>query len=159
GWQREDALQVSATLLDVAESSLARWSRDYEVTLEVAESAKGKHGKVISPITSPDYCDFRDDLREYVKERALGGSGKNRLTVAAAAEWVNSRLGLEGDATYSERTVGLWMHYLGFKLHTVKKTLYVDGHERPDVVADRARLAEELAGVDAELMRSEDGTL
>jgi hypothetical protein len=36
-------------------------------------------------------------------------------------------------------TVGRWMHYLGYQYDRVKKTFYVDGHERPDVVEERVK--------------------
>jgi hypothetical protein len=34
-------------------------------------------------------------------------------------------------------TVGRWMHYLGYTYDRAKKSFYVDGHERPDVVEER----------------------
>ena len=37
-----------------------------------------------------------------------------------------------------ERTACRWLHTLGFSYKSHKKMIFFDGHERPDVVADRA---------------------
>jgi hypothetical protein len=39
-----------------------------------------------------------------------------------------------GKATISENCARHWLKRLGYELTTVKKGIYVDGHERPDVV-------------------------
>jgi len=44
-------------------------------------------------------------------------------------------LGLNlGKATISEKCARHWLKRLGYKLITVKKGIYVNGHEQPDVV-------------------------
>ncbi|KAF4753682.1 hypothetical protein FOZ62_018177, partial [Perkinsus olseni] len=65
GRARADAEEEVAGLLDLT----AR-----------AESRRGKHSKVLSPMTEPSYLCFREKLREEVKSKAIGGSGKQRLT-------------------------------------------------------------------------------
>ena len=42
--------------------------------------------------------------------------------------------------TISESTAHRWLKRLGFSLHRVQKGVYVDGHEREDVVAARNEL-------------------
>ncbi|KAF4695818.1 hypothetical protein FOZ60_003414 [Perkinsus olseni] len=74
-------------------------------------------------------------------------------------DWVNETLGLEKDEAYSERTVGDWMHFLGFDIVLVKKTLYVDGHEREDVVSDRERFGKQLDKLEPKLLTIDDDTL
>jgi len=39
--------------------------------------------------------------------------------------------------TISESTAVRWLKKIGFSLNRVQKGVYVDGHERPDVVASR----------------------
>ncbi|KAL5512106.1 hypothetical protein ACEPAG_3627 [Sanghuangporus baumii] len=41
-------------------------------------------------------------------------------------------------------TVRRWLHKLGYTRHNVKKGVYVDGHERPDVVESRKRFLEKM---------------
>ncbi|KAF4738156.1 hypothetical protein FOZ62_009129, partial [Perkinsus olseni] len=91
--------------------------------------------------------------------KAIGGSGKQRLTVKELTSWVNRELELEGDDKYAERTVCGWLHFLGYNVETVRKRLYVDGHERPDVVADRERFGQELDKVKPLLLTIDDESL
>ncbi|KAF4701499.1 hypothetical protein FOZ62_000378, partial [Perkinsus olseni] len=65
----------------------------------------------------------------------------------------------EGGAFALVGAVGRWLEALDFKLVQVKKTLYVDGHERPDVVADRARLAKQLDELKPLILTVDDETL
>lgn len=37
------------------------------------------------------------------------------------------------------RTTRRWLHELGFEYKEVKKDVFIDGHERPDVVEDCQR--------------------
>jgi hypothetical protein len=39
---------------------------------------------------------------------------------------------------YHDSTIYRWLHVLGYKHRRVTKGIYIDGHERPDVVAYRA---------------------
>ncbi|KAF4737729.1 hypothetical protein FOZ63_010529, partial [Perkinsus olseni] len=105
-------------------------------------------------MTEPSYLCFQE-----VKSKAIGGSGKQRLTVKELTSWVNRELELEGDDKYAERTVCGWLHFLGYNVETVRKRLYVDGHERPDVVADRERFGQELDKVKPLLLTIDDESL
>ena len=55
-------------------------------------------------------------------------------------------LGLDlGASRISEVCARRWLKKLGYGLKEVKKAVYIDGHERPDVVAYRKRFLEEVA--------------
>ncbi|KAF4685094.1 hypothetical protein FOZ60_006864 [Perkinsus olseni] len=159
GCSKVQAEAVVSRLLGVSSKSLAAWTRDYEVNFEIAESKRGKHSKTFSPMYEENFAGFRDNLVSYIKENSVGPPGTANLTVNAVKDWVNTELQLVGNDCYSERTICRWLHYLGFELLTVKKTLYVDGHERPDVVADRMRLGKELEEVGDRLLTIDDDTL
>jgi len=45
------------------------------------------------------------------------------------------------------RTARRWLARLGFHWTDVRKGVYIDGHERPDVVQERVRFLEELEGL------------
>ncbi len=132
GMDRSNAVDSISSLLEIASRSVSDWTREHEVTFAVTETKQGKHPKTMSPINSPEYQDFRNKMRCYVKENSIGGKGQNRLTAKTLQQWVNEELGLDGDVCYSDRTVCLWLHSLGYTLNSVKKALYVDGRERPD---------------------------
>ena len=53
------------------------------------------------------------------------------------SDWVQEHLDLEPSERYSERTIGKWLHQLGFSVTVSKKGIYYDGHERSDVVQSR----------------------
>ena len=38
---------------------------------------------------------------------------------------------------YPRKISGLWLHHLGFEVLTVRKGIFIDGHERPDVIDAR----------------------
>ena len=55
-------------------------------------------------------------------------------------------LGLDlGKTTISENCARWWLKKLGYELTTVKKGIYVDGHERPDVVEYRKTFLANIA--------------
>ena len=51
-------------------------------------------------------------------------------------ERVNSD-GIDSPIVIRSRTARNWLHKLGFQYKEVKKDVFIDGHERPDVVKDR----------------------
>ena len=46
---------------------------------------------------------------------------------------------LKIEETISESTAVRWLKRMGFRLARVQKGVYVDGHERPDVVESRKK--------------------
>ena len=58
-------------------------------------------------------------------------------------------LGLDlGGKTISERCARRWLHKLGYAVTDVKKGVYVDGHEREDVVEYRKQFLKMVKGND-----------
>ncbi|KAJ2922656.1 hypothetical protein H1R20_g14444, partial [Candolleomyces eurysporus] len=69
-------------------------------------------------------------------------------------------LGLNlGGAKISEGCARRWLHKLGYNQTEAKKGMYVDGHERPDVIAYRTKLLEELARYEHLRTKYDDRTL
>ena len=67
--------------------------------------------------------------------------GKPNLTAATFCAWLESNLlplvrkhHPEAPAKVSIPTATRWLHKLGFNPSSTKKGLYIDGHERKDVV-------------------------
>ena len=69
----------------------------------------------------------------------LNGAPKKgkALSCKDVSDWVQEHLELEPSERYSERTIGKWLHQLGFSVTVSKKGIYYDGHERSDVVQSR----------------------
>ncbi|RPB26482.1 hypothetical protein L211DRAFT_679939 [Terfezia boudieri ATCC MYA-4762] len=63
-------------------------------------------------------------VNEYLKEENI---------VGGAEDW-------ERSLAISERTARIWLNKLGFQWKDIRKGVYVDGHERGDVVAYRQKL-------------------
>ena len=95
---------------------------------------RGKHSKTSSPFENEA---FREKLRQFVKEN--GRMGGAVLTLSQIKKWIGEELNLPEEDWYSENTVMRWIHALGFAVRVDKKQLYVDGHERPDVVESRLK--------------------
>ena len=55
-------------------------------------------------------------------------------------EHVLPKYGFEG--SICERTAARWLNKLGFRVCNVQKGVYVDGHEREEVIAARRRYIE-----------------
>ena len=49
------------------------------------------------------------------------------------------------ETTISERTAVNWLKKLGYSCKDVKKGVYFDGHERPDVIEARKKFLAEIA--------------
>ena len=95
---------------------------------------RGKHSKSSSPFEDNN---FKADLRAFVKEN--GRVKGEVLTLKGVREWVGKKLGLEESEWFSTHTMMRWLHDLGFNVECDKKGLYVDGHERADVVESREK--------------------
>ena len=85
------------------------------------------------------------DVRAYLAAQALG-----TVTPRAMSQHINEvifpALGIEG--AISERTAQHWLRFkLGYQCKESKKGLYVDGHERPDVIKERNDFIEQISNI------------
>ena len=85
---------------------------------------------------------LNDKATEWVREHAFV-KGEPNMTAESFCEWVNngllpsSQLPPHFPRSISLQTAVRWLHHLGLKLVSHKKGVYIDGHEREDVVCDR----------------------
>ena len=83
-------------------------------------------------------------VRKYLAAQGLGTITPRELC-RHVNEAICPALGFTGDnATISERTAINWLHKLGYSYTDVRKGLYFDGHERPDVVEARVKFLEKM---------------
>ena len=82
---------------------------------------------------------------EWVRANAFV-KGQPNMTAQSFCDWVNSELLISSHLPpffpreISMRTAVRWLHHLGFKPVSHKKGVYIDGHEREDVVKHRKDL-------------------
>ncbi|KZT56485.1 hypothetical protein CALCODRAFT_435718, partial [Calocera cornea HHB12733] len=119
-----------------------RWAAIYERTGTLPQSRRGRHIKTFSLLNDPDIC---AQLRAYLR------SNKWSMNPGKLAEYTaNVMLPAECDKytksmVYREMPKGMcrylqetrWMRREGFRYMSYKKAVYLDGHERPDVVEYR----------------------
>ena len=85
----------------------------------------------------------------FVRDNAVV-KGKPNLNAISFCRWVNESLlpNSSLDPGYpreiSVQTARLWLHELGFEVLDKKKGVYIDGHERDDVVQHRQRFLRPL---------------
>lgn len=138
-----------------------KWVRAWVATRELPVSARGRHTKTFTLLSDPTIC---AELRSYVRSNKwsmdpskLAAFSQNKLLPAVADQYVRHvvdfempnglkryleidlfpRIQLKVGKGISLRTARRWLHREGFRYTSHKKSLYFDGHERPDVVRYR----------------------
>lgn len=118
------------------------WANFFCENLSLPELRQGKFQKTKSLIDDEDVRGACLTFLRSLKPDQRDGS--------IFMKWINSELrglcDIEYNITVSERTARNWMTKLNFSFDEFKQgSAYVDGHERPDVVAHRARFVTEMA--------------
>jgi hypothetical protein len=86
---------------------------------------------------------------EWVRENTFV-KGRPNMTAQTFCDWINNSLLVSSHLPpffpreISLRTAVRWLHHLGFKPVSHKKGVYIDGHEREDVVRHRKKLLKTL---------------
>ena len=119
---------------------IRKWAQHFLQTRCLPEHRQGKHIKTKSLIYEQDIA---VNCRRFLKAQI-----SDSITAMSFANWVNNHLHLEADLprqlSISESTAIRWMHYLGMNYLRYSKGLYIDGHERSDVVAYRDAFLERM---------------
>ena len=90
-----------------------------------------------------------EKARVYIRENTAP-KGRPNLTAAAFCQWVNNDLLPNStlEPGYPRRvsveTVRKWLHDLGFDVQHMSKGVFIDGHERPDVVESRKQFLRKM---------------
>lgn len=92
--------------------------------------------------------DFCDEARALVWENSKK-RGQANMTSKDFADYVNTTLlpkysDSTSQLSISPRTARTWLHKLGFDVRETKRALYIDGHERADVVLARIEYLESM---------------
>ena len=142
-----------------------RWVKKWVTTRELPRSSRGSHGKVYSILEDPTVCaELRSYLRtnkwsmdpaklsEYIKKTSIPAAAEkyvHHLVDEEMPRGLKKYLELELFPRIHYRPVGKgvtletarqFLHKEGFRFTEHKKSLYYDGHERPDVVEYRQNI-------------------
>ena len=152
GLLQTKAAEEVALLLGVNEKTVRRWRYDWmENNGSFSESSKGKYRRYVVF----DDEEYRDNALKWIRENA-SGKGKPNMTAATFHTWLNGNLlplvrqhHPDAPAQVSIPTATRWLHKLGFNPTSTKKGVYIDGHERQDVVEYRKLYLRKLEVLEA----------
>ena len=86
--------------------------------------------------------ELNEKAQNFVRANAAV-KGKPHLTVVTFCKWINKALLTNSTLepgyprNLSSETARKWLHHLGFEVLTIRKGIFIDGHERDDVVEAR----------------------
>ena len=136
GLRVKEASTAAGELVGKTERTVREWRQDFfRNEGSFREYQRGKH--VRQSIIDDEAA--RKEAMKFVRENAYK-KGKPNMTACMFHLWVNSDLlpCLTLDPSLPRKigveTARLWLHELGFQPLKRTKGLYIDGHERPDVV-------------------------
>ena len=133
------AAKEVAKCFGISDRTIRAWRKHF---LSNDRSFTEKRGKYVR-YDALDDEEYRDMGLEWIHNHAYV-KGKPNMTAEDFCSWVNSNLlprVLENHASapskITVRTARRWLHKLGFEQVSSKKGVYIDGHERADVVEYR----------------------
>ena len=136
GMKVKDAAQEAGSIVGFNEKTVRKHRNNFfDNKGYLSESRRGKYDR---------HCIYHDEdmnqkAREWVRVNALKKGAAN-ITATAFCEYVNNHLLPSSHLppffpqSVSLRTAIRWLHHLGFKPKSHQKGVYIDGHEREDVV-------------------------
>ena len=137
GLLKTAAAKEVGLLLGVNEKTVRKWRAEFYLNGGVfSETSQGKHSRYIVV----DDEEYKDIALKWIRENAVV-KGKPNLTATMFCEWLNTELlplvadhHPEAPKNVSTSTATRWLHKLGFSPSSTKKGVYIDGHERQDVI-------------------------
>ena len=140
--QKTNTASVVASFLHKNERTIRRWIDDFVSNDgEFSDTQQGHYVRDKTLMSNEELC---ERATVYVRENAAP-RGRPNLTASAFCQWVNNELLPNSvlDPGYPRRvsveTARKWLHELGFEILQLSKGVFIDGHERPDVVESRVK--------------------
>lgn len=137
GLLKTAAAKEVGLLLGINEKTIHKWKAKFCLNGGVfSETNQGKYSRYVVV----DDEEYKHIALKWIRENATV-KGKPNLTAARFCEWLNSELlpvvgnhHPKAPKKVSTTTATRWLHKLGFSPSSTKKGVYIDGHERQDVV-------------------------
>ena len=147
GLRKKETPVVVGEILQKNERTIRRWMVDFESNDgEFSDSQQGYYIRNNTLMSNEELC---EKAREYVRDNAAP-RGRPNLTSRSFCLWVNNTLlpnsVLEPGFPHrvSVETARKWLHQLGFEILQMSKGVFIDGHERPDVVESRVQFLRKM---------------
>ena len=134
------AAEYAATMVKKSDRTVRRWRSGLIDNDRVRPESQQGHYQRSGVLWQNE--ELNKKAVEYVQENAAV-KGRPNLTTVDFCKWVNEcflpNCTLEPGfpRKISLETARLWLHHLGFEVLTVRKGIFIDGHERPDVIDAR----------------------
>jgi hypothetical protein len=141
----EASMQVADLFPDRSQNYTARkirkWAEFFLQNRCLPGHSQGKHIKIKSLVFDEDVA---SKCRQFLKKQI-----NDAITGQSFAHWINNNLHIEADLPrlvgICSRTAMRWLHTLGMSYMQYTKGLYINGHERPDVVSYRDAFLERMS--------------
>ena len=147
GLKKTDTAAAVGDILQKNERTIRRWIDDFASNEgEFSDSQQGHYTRSTTLMSNDGLC---EKARVYIRENAAP-KGRPNLTAAAFCQWVNNDLLPNStlEPGYPRRvsveTARKWLHDLGFDGQHMSKGVFIDGHERPDVVESRKQFLRKM---------------
>ncbi|KIL54192.1 hypothetical protein M378DRAFT_188729 [Amanita muscaria Koide BX008] len=105
-------------------------ARHYQIYEQLPEEKRGNSRNAYSLLKDES---VRNATRGWLTEQEVGSITPQKF-VHALNEKILPELGIKPEKALSERTARRWLIKLGWTRTLYKKGIYLDGHERPDVI-------------------------
>lgn len=131
------AAECAAELIHKSDRTVRQWRANLVTNDGVMPESKQGRYQRSGVLWSNE--DLNKKATEYVRMNAAV-KGKPNMTATDFCKWVNKSLlpnwTLEAGfpRKVSVETARTWLHHLGFEVLKAKKGIFIDGHERPDVI-------------------------
>ena len=140
GLTKTGAAKEVGLLLGISEKTVRIWRKDFlSNDGDFNEDSRGSYDRCVIVMDE----EYRDTTLEWIRGHA-SVKGKSNMTVFDFCSWVNGTLlpmvrehHQNIPSNISASTACRWLHKLGFKPSSTRKGVYIDGHERDDVVEYR----------------------
>ena len=119
------------------------------INVEVPEFVRGKYNRMQAISNNED---LTEQAKLLVRENSFKKGAPN-MTIRSFCFWVNNKLlpnsTLEPGAPrkISVEVARQWLHTMGFKVKRITKGIYVDGHERADVIEARGEFLKTMTSL------------
>ena len=134
------AAEYAAAMVKKNERTVRRWRSGLIKNKGILPESQQGHYQQSGVLWKNE--ELNKKAREYVRANAAV-KGRPNLTAPVFCRWVNESLLPNStlEPGYPRKvgleTARLWSHHLGFEVLTVQKGVFIDGHERQDVVESR----------------------
>ena len=130
------------------------WANQWKTNKKIILSCQGKHPKTKNLLADNDiYLLISSWIRTYHKYDITPLMLQKHMN-----EIILTTVGITNERKrISKRTVTRWLKALGWIRSNAKKGVYIDGHERPDVVAYRVHFLQQMQEYEQHMIKAKDG--